>query len=111
MRYLLRRGLLVYYDADWSLLALTDGLNLLTEDGGALFSTRSAPRGSVESNLASANSTGYSFKSRQILVSAFSSSQLTSLSFHSYCCEGLDWLAVSMCPFGNGSGHVYSTCF
>lgn len=37
MRYLLRRGLLVYYDADWSLLALTDGLNLLTEDGGALF--------------------------------------------------------------------------
>lgn len=37
MCYLLRRGLLVYYDADWSLLALTDGLNLLTEDGGALF--------------------------------------------------------------------------
>jgi hypothetical protein len=37
VRYLLRRGLLVYYDADWSLLALTDGLNLLTEDGGALF--------------------------------------------------------------------------
>jgi hypothetical protein len=37
VRYLLRRGLVVYYDADWSLLALTDGLNLLTEDGGALF--------------------------------------------------------------------------